>query len=270
MPAKAAGSSIKRFAGRCTGQPVKSNFIDNGDFRREFLAHAATLPSIIASHVKLDEPLIHLARHSNPDMLVIYIHREEHERVRSAAEHVLSYRVCQFNNPFTRQDTTMKQFAMERNKTHCILNEDPVIQLIMTRPEEIMWGATRTLTCNTYNAIQENDPNFIIVNYKQSDQLQQLLAKHHCPELLREMLDNGGGIQINTASDKAMEAFIRMPDGKILSVQDWWRNKGPLLEWALDFRKDATCQGKTKHMEDVLFACPQEALQITSALANQW
>ena len=41
-----------------------------------------------------------------------------------------------------------------------------------------------------------------------------------------------------------------------MKLDAWLHAKGDLLEWSLKLRKNATCQAKTKHMEDKLFACP--------------
>jgi hypothetical protein len=269
MPAKASGTSLKRFSRKCNGQPVPSNFIDSDWKRKQFLSQNLTLPSIVTSHVKADKPLIHLATHNNRETLIIYVHRDELERFKSAIGMVLTYRVCEFNQPYTNESAVMKSFEMDLNETHCVLEEGAVIRLISDMPEEILWGTSRSLTCNTYDAIQENDPNFVVIHYKQSDQLQKLLAKHHCPELL-ETMDDIGGIHANVAKDKQLQPYIRVCDNLIVSLQEWLREKSPVLEWSLNVRTKASCQGKTKHMEDALFACPDEALQVTSTLVSQW
>jgi hypothetical protein len=116
---------------------------------------------------------------------------------------------------------------------------------------EIGHGASDILTCKAYKAIEENEPNMIFLHYKQANKLQRLLAKHHCPELLDEP-----PTETNVASDKPMSVYLRLrkEGGDIVKLEDWLHAKGDLLEWSLKLRKNATCQAKTKHMEDKLFA----------------
>jgi hypothetical protein len=42
------------------------------------------------------------------------------------------------------------------------------------------------------------------------------------------------------------------------------------LEVALNLRQGASCQAKTFHMEDELFGCPDEALQVTTESIKGW
>jgi len=66
-----------------------------------------------------------------------------------------------------------QHFHVELNETHCILDEIPVVDSLKTRVTGIGRGASDTLTCKTYKAIEENEPNVIFLHYKQVNKLQQ-------------------------------------------------------------------------------------------------
>ena len=93
-PPKAGGSSIKQFVMKCTN----NNFIQfpNGDFVEDkqkiegWLTHDYELPKIVASHVYQDGPVKHLASSIPTSSLLIYIHRNEEERLKSAIAYVVS------------------------------------------------------------------------------------------------------------------------------------------------------------------------------------
>ena len=55
-----------------------------------------------------------------------------------------------------------------------------------------------------------------------------------------------------------------------IELEEWLHAKGPALEWTLQLRSKASCQAKTFHMEDELFACPDETLKVTSASIDRW
>ena len=52
-------------------------------------------------------------------------------------------------------------------------------------------------------------------------------------------------------------------NGTIVSIDDWLKAKSGMLEYILDVRSDWSCQAKMKDIEAELFACPDEALQIS-------
>lgn len=98
----------------------------------------------------------------------------------------------------------------------------------------------------------------IFLRYKQSNKLQRLLAKHHCPELLDDP-----PTEKNVAKDKPMIAYLRLrKEGSVVvKLDDRLHAKGDFLEWVLQLKNHATCQAKTRHMEDdELFACPDQAI----------
>ena len=259
MPAKAAGTSMKAFTRQCTkSYPPPDNFINRKNAKKKFFADNYELPSIIASHLYNDAPLVHLVKSSTRKTLIIYIHRDESERLISGIKMVLMNRICKFSygDP--------KTFGVERNGSQCILDEEPVIDLIERKELEIGFGASNVLTCDAYKSIEENaPPHMLFVHYKQANKLQKLLAKHHCPDLLE-----APALQRNVATDKQIEVSLRIKNStKIVKLSEWFDKKQGWLEWALNMRKEASCQSKTRDMEDVLFSCPDGAVKL---FKNEW
>jgi len=155
-----------------------------------------------------------------------------------------------------------------------------MVDLIARRHREVGGGATKILTCQLYNTIQENEPQLVFLHYKQVNKLKTLLAKHHCPELLDKL-----PIKLNAAEDKEVTVFLHIGrdntrnaasmkelfrEKGAVRIEEWLQAKGPPMEWALNLRNEVSCQAKTTHMENELFGCPDEALKVTSASINRW
>jgi len=260
MPTKAAGTSFKRFTSKCMKRGIRDfpdNFVNFADMAQDFLTSSLQLPSIISSHLFSDKPLVELARHTTRDTLIIYIHREETDRVLSAIEQVL-----------TGYQTELKYCEEEHSSKRCTLDEEVVVNIIQNRTTEIGCGSPNILTCEAYSAIEQNAPNMVIVHYKQTDKLLKILAKHHCPDLLEEP-----PTRENLSAEKSREVIIRLKDGKgvVIKLEDWLREKRELIEWTLLLKKNRSgCQGMTRHMEDDLFACSHEAIRVFPAGIRHW
>ena len=114
MPAKAAGSSMKTFTSQCTKSHPPDNFINHDRMKKAFFANNYVLPPIIASHLYIDAPLVHLVKSSTRKTLIIYIHRDESERLISGIKMVLMSRICNFSfgDP--------KKYGVERHGSQCI------------------------------------------------------------------------------------------------------------------------------------------------------
>ena len=248
MPAKAAGTSLKSFTQQCMKRDVVDNLINRKSLSEALLTDEFEVPSIITSHLYKDKPLINLARHSTRDSLIIYIHRDETDRVLSGIKHVLRSRVCGTLGGVSG----LSSFHIEKNGTHCIIDEDEVVKRIQDKEHEIGLGLSEILTCDTYEEIEENAPNMLFVHYKQVDQLEKLLAKHHCPELLEEpSLEK----DTTTGSEEQTEVYLRLKrgGGRMERLEDWLDAKRGVLEWSLRLRKEGSCQAITKHLENDLF-----------------
>ena len=51
--------------------------------------------------------------------------------------------------------------------------------------------------------------------------------------------------------------------GDKVPLEDWLEEKRDLLEWTLQLKNGNKCQAKTRAMEDELYACKDELLQVT-------
>lgn len=259
MPAKAAGSSLIQFTNKCLypNQTVTGYDINKPMRSKDLLTSSFEVPSIITSHMYDDEPLVDLAQESTRQTLIVYIHRDETERLLSGIRFALTSRVCSPDGQKLYVGNTSR-FNIVRNNTHCILDEMPVVDLIENRVQEVGLGSPEILTCKAYEAIEQNAPNMIFMHYKQADKLQKLLAKHHCPELMEEPS------RVNTAKGKGSGVFLRLKEGAgIVNLDEWLEEKGPLFEWSLKLKKHASCQAKTRHMEDDLFACSDQTIMVS-------
>ena len=118
------------------------------------------------------------------------------------------------------------------------------------------------LTCETFESIKDNCPNLVFMNYKQADQLQKLLAKHHCPNFNEE-------VRVNVGSDKKMTVSVVLGgsgnnvNGTIVPLEEWLLFKAPILEYSLKLKSDVSCQATTRKIERELFACADQTLGIS-------
>lgn len=212
--------------------------------------------------------MIDLAKHGSRQTLIIYIHREETYRLLSAIKHVTAGFLCDPKYPrYKLKNFDMSVFHTERNETHCTSDEGSVVDLIESGYEEIGIGASQILTCNAFEAIEQNAPNIVLVHYKQANKLQKLLAKHHCPELLNE---EWHPTEANVASEKGRVEYLRMKNGNSIKLDEWLHEKRDVIEYTLKMKHNVSCQGKARHMEDDLFACKDEVMQITPENVKCW
>lgn len=183
-----------------------------------------------------------IVKHATRKTLTVYIHRDETERLISSIREVIT-NIC-------------KRSKIDRNETHCILNETSVIYQIGMKKNEIGFGSTEILTCNLYEAIEQNAPNMIFIHYKQVGKLQKLLAKHHCPELIQTPSNE------NVGKEKSIKAYLRLQrGGDVVFLEEWFEVKKHMLEYSLKLKNQVTCQAKTRQMEDTLFSCPDEVIK---------
>jgi len=256
MPAKAAGSSLRSFTNKCmkTVMPTDNFYLNDPKISKKYFTDSFQLPKIITGHVFRDQSLVDLIQYTSRGTLLIYVHRDETSRLRSAIQHVTS-QYC--DNDFGELDPASLNFSL--NKTHCMFDEGPLMEsVIQKKRREIGWGATRILTCKMYDAIEQNAPNMVFVHYKKADRLQKLLAKHHCPELLEAEHQN------EAINKKKMTAVIRLDkDKREVQLSSWLEAKGDLIEWALKLKRDITCQGKFRKIESDLLQCEDEIIRVS-------
>lgn len=245
MPAKAAGTSTLAFVRKCTpgkkGVLYGAMIIGNigKQKKKDVLISDIQLPSLIAYWLQLkpESSFIKLAQHATKKSLIIYIHREETDRLKSAIRH-----------------TALK--TRKKGSTKGI-QEEELIDMINKQHLEIGSQVTNILTCKSYDAIEDNAPNMVFIHYLQIDKLFKLLAKHHCP--------GQETIHHNTASEKQPLPVIMKNSTARVYMDDWLDAKINLLELGLDLKTKVSCQAKTRKMEADLLSCPDETLHISSS-----
>lgn len=266
MPQKASGTSMLTFVKRCT--TISKEFIgDNPKDNPEFLTHQLNLPRIVATHIKKDwgEELVHdLIQQTTKDSLVVYIYREETDRLISAIRHVVENRLCTPpNNRWSTPTAFIDAATISEDGKKCVVDESRLIQAITEGVNEMGGSVYKSLTCNNYDALEENSPNFVFMDFRKIDQLQTILAKHVCPDLMSKV-----PIHANESGNRELTGYIRMDTGdenNEVSIAEWAEAKRSLLEWTLKLKKNVSCQGKTRRLENTLSACDDGALQVSSA-----
>eukprot|EP00537_Pseudo-nitzschia_pungens_P012543 CAMPEP_0172384346 /NCGR_PEP_ID=MMETSP1061-20121228/2129_1 /TAXON_ID=37318 /ORGANISM="Pseudo-nitzschia pungens, Strain cf. pungens" /LENGTH=371 /DNA_ID=CAMNT_0013112943 /DNA_START=616 /DNA_END=1731 /DNA_ORIENTATION=- len=256
MPAKAAGSSMKAFAISCMNVDIQIkvnlfNKVPRINGKRpigEYLTESFEPPSLIASHLYSDIEFTHLVKHSTTRSLIIYLHRDEPSRVLSAIKQVTTMRLCPEKE---------KEKQKQKQSEPCTVREQDLVAAIQKKVAEIGFGATEILTCDSYDALDDNAPNFVFVHYTQASRLQKLLAKRFCPAELNQPAE----VSVRNVSTNKRKIHVELQrDNSIVSLQEWLEAKKGLLEYALELRESASCQAKTRAMEEKLFHCPDETL----------
>ena len=189
MPAKAAGTSLKHFASRCYGDgysPVFNNIQDKleGEGIEAVLSNAWDSPGVIASHFWHPQALSRILQNASPRTLIIYSHRDENSRFKSAAYHVLS-QWCKNGIPqqLVKVMPALKGI-FDGQKDKCNINEMDLIKTLRLRPQEMQMGTNELLTCELYSAIEEYAPNMIFMDFKSASDMQNLMAEKYCPKIV--------------------------------------------------------------------------------------
>ncbi len=258
MPSKAAGSTFQTFVSKCVGSYDAKRDHSRAVFESESMDYRASVflenfkhPKLLTSHVETDTPLIRLFEQTPRDALIIYIHREETDRIISALKHIVG-QTCYGRRGM---DT---EYEMKDEEKKCIFNEEAIANLILKpKKQEIGGGASKVMTCRFYEAIDANFPRMVFMNYKQANELQKVLSKHHCPDF--ETIVNK-----NHRDSIDFDIFVKLQkDGDLVTMNDWLEAKRDKLEWTFDLKDEQQCRGKTRKMEDDLFSCKDEILQVT-------
>jgi hypothetical protein len=261
MPAKAAGTSMKMFNNKCMVDfTIPDNVIRYKKTLEKLFTDNYDFPSILASHVVNDKPFIDLLKGSTRETLIVHIHREELSRAVSAIQYML-VKICIKDHDTGKLLREKYKFEVEMHENRCTIDEEHLISVIKGKDEEIGYGAAEILlTCNYFDAIEQNAPsNLVFVHYKQVNKLQRILAKYHCPHILKDL-----PFVENTASDKKIEYYVRLQadPSREVPYKEWIDKKQNVILWALDLKSDMDCQSKVIDMEDNLFSCPDEAMTL--------
>ena len=216
------------------------------------------MDKIMSSHSTNLKTITDLSKHTSRGSLIIYLHREETDRLLSAIKQVAE-RLCksEFEKFRLNEELESTIHAEPVNKTHCVLHERSFFDIIEQRPMEIQHGPDDILRCEAYEAIEQSLPNLVFLHYKQQNRLQSLLAKHYCPHMNEP-------VTINVFSNKTIDIFIQSGNDKeeVHTISDWLVEKGDMIEWSLKM-KGRGCQYKTRKIEDALFDCKDEIYQIS-------
>ena len=239
MPAKAGGTSLKYFADGCYDGDYKFKNIqkligdDTSSGIESVLSNSWNAPKVFASHFWAPVKLSRLVQSTSLRTLIIYSHREENSRFKSAAFHVLS----QWCKNGGHSD-------MSQVETKCHIKEESLVKILKARPEEMQMGTNELLTCETYNAIEEYAPNMIFMDSKSASNIQSLMAEKYCPHMANQHIAKG--------DDKIS---VEIKNGTEVSLSTWLDQKSSYLDWSLELNKRATCLVKTRHMEENLNTC---------------
>jgi len=251
MPAKAAGTSLKEFAIKCNPPSysrLKDNFI-NFDIE-QVLTNSLQMPNVIASHINNDDNLIYMINNIPKSTLLIYIHRDETQRVTSAINEVVT-NWCRRGNghPNILLEPPSKFFYKE-DMNKCYVSEEQLINdAIKNKVYEIGIGQSELLSCDTYEAIRMNAPNMAFILHLQVNELQELLADKYCPDLVNEQVVS------NVGSNKEYQAYVRGKSSSPIPLSKWLQAKQNTLEWSLGLNSHAACTAKTRLMEKKLLDC---------------
>lgn len=265
MPTKAAGSSLRSFINdKCMKYRANDFFFRQQKLGKlKFIQNSLEIPKVVASHIFKDEDLIHLVQHMTRNTLLIYVHREESDRMISAIQHVVRKRMCSSDPRWTRTQITNNhnRAFVSIEGGNCTITEDDLLNHVITdeRNFEMGNGAPDILTCDFYRAVREHAPNIVFVNYQQADRLMGTISKHLCPDK-----HSMASLHDNTKERNGFDrnVFVELSNKDQVELSDWLEKKREVLEWATDLRKKSSCQRQTKMMENSLFSCPHEAVQL--------
>jgi hypothetical protein len=80
-------------------------------------------------------------------------------------------------------------------------------------------------------------------------------------------------MESNVDVKKRKQVYLQMGEKNTnVNLDDWLKEKRNYIEYALSTRagKNKSCQSKVRRMEDDLFACKDEVLQIASLNLKSW
>jgi len=252
MPAKAAGTSFKAFTKKCMNGTYSFHKVDNilGDLEkmRDAFQGSLEMPTLISSHLTNTRDFVSLLKWTNRHSLVIYIHREETDRLRSSIVEVAT-KLCTTEN--------------KKGEGRCVMDEDMLVEIIVMQKHEIGFSESRLLTCNTYDSIEENLPNLVFMNYKQANKMQNLLAKHHCPGT--ESMRQNAGMEKRPIAVKLKNSGGGTSNStRVVGINDWLDAKMQLMEYIFRLKLGGSCQAKSKKIEKFLFSCPDKTMLVSS------
>ena len=286
-PPKAAGTSLSRFAGECAGGLLGENSFDrnilNTPKKREYVLSqdADVLPSVIASHISNDVALVDLLKYIPQKSLIIYVHRQETDRFASAIRHVVDKRICRMGDTVPAGIDKGPNFYLDRNR--CIIDEATLFRHVQNKIYEMKSGSSQIWSCGLYQYLDENgSPDLVIMNYKQANNLQRVVAKRYCPNQapIRHPSGTPGRTNyVRLSSDALNNTSNRNQDDDdmsgIVKLNDWLQRKKTLLDYYsrmedVPSSPSSYCQAKTKHMENLLLQCKDQTMEVAFLGIEEW
>lgn len=267
MPAKASGTSMISFTTACTGKYLPGATFDREPLLNELLTYTYETPKIIANHFQdpKRKGMLRLVRSTSDDTLVIILHRHETDRLVSSIREVLA-RYCQYfyeDKLEHGMDRYVHGFSGEKDDNKkCVIDEKVLIDIIKDQVIEISISTNTIFGCDEFDAIEENKPNLLVVDYKKGNDLQMAIATKHCPDLIHQL-----PIHHNDGNDDRHNSiFVKLISGERenVPVNEWLTHKKEILEWTLDLHKESSCRGKVREMEKVLGQCEDESIVLSS------
>lgn len=252
-PAKAGGTSMKLFATQCGNDGLhphyEDNFINNKMLLKSFLLNSFKPPKIIASHLfNNSEALIDFIKYSGRKSLIIYLYREETDRLMSAIRYVVKDRLCDGNNHnvnFSAIDAT------------CTISEKYLVdEIILKKFAELGFSVPDQLNCDLWQSIDEAGPTLFFINYKKSLLLQTKLAEHYCPLALAQK------VMVDADRKASTLYFVHLENSKeIVPLEDWLQAKESSIEFALQI-SGGSCKHRAREVEDAMSSCSDLAVQV--------
>ena len=243
-PAKAAGTSLNRFSQYCNSDSKFINFLNYPDTMEKLLTHSYEMPGVITGHLPQYRPkaLIDIIKNVPTDTLLIYSHRQETSRVKSAVKQVIT-KGCEGYRDRGAE-------LMYKSEGSCYITESNLVKLIKKKPQEIGGSGPRFLTCNTFDAIENYAPTLVFMDYKKVSRLQERIAAKYCPEEGPKN-ENVGATKIQTYVSISSENGTNTN----VTLDDWLETKSSTLEFSLRLNHDASCMATIRKMERELYSC---------------
>jgi hypothetical protein len=258
-PAKAAGTTLKGFARRCSGesfQKLRNNLFNNPNYTN-YLTASYELPPVITSHLYSDEPAKDLFKHAADETLFIYSHRKETSRLVSAIKQVVRT-FCEGGEKGKKASS-----HLEHTGDGCVIPESYLISDVIGKKEqEVGFGSERVLTCTMYKTIKRNSPNLLFMDYKAADAVQEVIARKYCPEVEADHKNVADVVYVGT------EYHVKLSAGAntTVTLDDWLSAKRGHIELALHLKENISCQASTKRIERALDACESPIVKVDDDL----
>ena len=132
MPAKSAGTSIKRFTHACMTSMEMPPVSENHGITPAFFQSELKMPNLISYHIQKEKTFQDVVKGATDDTLILYSHRQETNRLASAIKNVFAEHQCKGN--------TLPAGVSKVSEKACHVHEGVLIERIRDRTQEIGWG----------------------------------------------------------------------------------------------------------------------------------